>query len=88
MQYHLRKPITVSSVPHADICFSPSTRVLTVAANHLEGLSIYSRGHPSPRCEDDVVRHLSYCADLCPNSNTLVAGSADYSLKMLSFSVA
>ncbi len=87
MQYTLRKPVTTSAVPHADISYSESTKILAVAANHLEGISVFRRGQAKQLC-DDVVKRLSYCIDISPSSNTLISGSVDYTLEMLSFALA
>lgn len=87
-QYKLRKPISTTAIPHADIVYSPKTQMLAVAANHLEGLSIFNYRATNPLYDGEEIKHLSYCVDLCPTENAFVAGSTGCTLEMLSFSLA
>ena len=86
-QYPLRQSVSTTVIPHADIVYAPSTRLLAVAANHLQGLTIFNRGRSSPILGDTTLNHLSYCVDLHPNQPTIIAGTTDCTLELLDFAV-
>lgn len=81
----MRKSVTTTAIPRSDIVYSPSTRLLGVAANHIEGLSLFSRGETTQIVADGI-GHLSYNLDICPTQSTIIAGTTDCTLEMLSFS--
>ena len=49
-------------------------------------LSLFNRGESAPIMTDGVIKHLSYNLDLCPSQSTIIAGTTDCTLEMLSFS--
>ena len=85
-QYPLRKNVSNTGIPRSDIVYEPSSRLLGVAANHLDGLSLFNRGESAPIMTDGVIKHLSNNLDLCPSQSTIIAGTTDCTLEMLSFS--
>lgn len=84
-EYPLRKSVTTTAVPRADINYSPALRLLAVAANHQEGLAIFNRGQSAQIYSDAVVNHLSYSVDLNVDQSTIIAGTTDCALEMLRF---
>ena len=79
--------MTTTAVPKATISFSPSSHLLAVAANHLDGLSLFPQKQSIQAFNDVLLNRLSGCLDLCPTQNTIIAGSSDCSLEMVSFTV-
>ena len=57
-----------------------------VAANHLEGLSLFNRGESQAIMSNSMAKHLSYNLDIHPSESTIIAGTKDCSLELLSFS--
>lgn len=84
-QYPLRKSVATTMIPHADIVYSPSSRLVGVAANHLEGLSLFNRGNNEPLLNDSVVKRLSFNLDIHPTDSTIIAGTTECSLEMIAF---
>ena len=78
--------MTTTAVPKATISFSPSSHLLAVA-NHLDGLSLFPQKQSIQAFNDVLLNRLSGCLDLCPTQNTIIAGSSDCSLEMVSFTV-
>ena len=79
--------MTTTAVPKATISFSPSSHLLAVAANHLDGLSLFPKKQSIQAFNDVLLNSQSGCLDMCPTQNTIIAGSSDCSLEMVSFTV-
>ena len=84
-EYALRKVVTTTAIPKSTIAFS-SSHLLAVAANHLDGVSLFTQGQ-SKAFSDGLLDRLSGCLDLCPGENVIVAGTTDCSLELVSFGV-
>ena len=83
-EYSLRKVVTTTAAPKSAIAFS--SRLLAEAANHLDGVSLFTQGQ-SKAFSDGLLDRLSGCLDLCPSENVIVAGTSECSLELVCFGV-